>query len=184
MNITNKNALIRQINNGNDVEYLFFWGHSSSKNKISKSCFSQWFESPFEIDDVKYKTAEHFMMAEKARLFNDYEMEKRILESSTPKEAKQLGRSIKNFNQQVWVEKRFDIVVRANMGKFSQNIKLYNFLKETKDCILVEASPYDNVWGIGLIADDSRAKDPCLWKGLNLLGFALMEVRQNLKTIS
>ncbi len=147
---------------------------------MGKSCLSQWFEAPFELDGIRYPTAEHFMMAGKARLFADQQTCERIILAPTPDAAKKLGRQIRGFDEALWNAARFDIVVRGNMAKFSQNPALRGFLLATTDKVLVEASPVDAVWGIGLAADDPRAQDPSAWCGLNLLGFALMEVRQQL----
>ncbi len=148
---------------------------------MTKTCFSQWWENfPFEVDCVAYKTAEHYMMAEKARLFGDAEMRERIIESGHPGEAKKLGRKVRGFEETKWEAERSRIVVRGNFAKFQQNPLLAEFLLKTGQRILVEASPRDRVWGIGLTAHDARAENPEAWKGLNLLGFALMEVRQTL----
>lgn len=117
------------------------------------------------------------MMAEKAVLFGDQETRAQILQAPTPNAAKALGRKISGFNEQDWLQHRYEIVVRANKAKFSQNPELNNFLKDTGSCIIVEASPVDNIWGIGLAQDHADANNPNLWQGLNLLGFALMQVR-------
>lgn len=160
------------------LKYLFFWGHQESKNGIiTASCFSQWWLSPFMIENITYMTAEHWMMAQKALLFNDLDIYNKILYSKSPGEAKDLGRNVKNFDEKKWNDNRYEIVVKGNTYKFSQNKKLKEFLIGTKERILVEASPIDRVWGIGLTANSEKAENPKLWNGLNLLGFALMEVR-------
>ena len=182
MNITSCAELCDYIDQGGQVKYLFFWGHRPAKDGVvTKSCFSQWFESPFEIDGVQYPTAEHFMMAEKARLFSDHDVIQRILVAATPGAAKALGREIKNFEDGKWLAHRWQIVVNANLAKFSRNKKLQEFLLNTADRVLVEASPVDRIWGIGLAAEDSAAENPNTWNGLNLLGFALMQVREQLR---
>ena len=168
--------LINQIENQERIKYLFFWGHKKTAT-VSKSCFSQWYEASFSVEGRLYQTAEHWMMAEKARLFGDDEIYRQILKSNNPGHAKALGRRVKNFDQQVWEENRFDIVVKGNYHKFNQNEALKSFLRNTKNRILVEASPVDNIWGIGLAQDHPDIEDPPAWKGLNLLGFALMAVR-------
>jgi hypothetical protein len=165
---------------GESLKYVFFWGHQPGKAGITSSCFSQWYEAPFVIDGQRYATAEHFMMAEKAALFSDLTAKARVLEAPTPGAAKALGRGVSGFDEAVWVENRFAIVVQANLAKFTQNPELRAFLKQTGSRILVEASPVDNVWGIGLAQDDERANNPNQWEGLNLLGFALMEIRSRL----
>lgn len=118
------------------------------------------------------------MMAQKAKLFNDEEIFAQILQVKHPNGAKQLGRKVRNYDEQVWQENRFDIVVQANFTKFSQHHKLKEFLLATKDRILVEASPVDKIWGIGMAQDHPYIQDPSQWQGLNLLGFALMHVRE------
>ena len=170
--------LIDRINHGDRVKYLFFWGHQPNPDgEVGKSCFSQWYESSFELDGVKYPTAEHYMMAEKARLFNDDEILSQIRAAEHPGEAKKLGRLVKGFTQEIWLEHRFDIVIRGNVGKFEQNPALKEFLINTGKRILVEASPRDRIWGIGIGKDNPDAENPYKWRGENLLGFALMEVR-------
>ena len=165
------------------LRYVFFWGHQPPKNGgVDKSCFSQWYEAPFTVGADRYRTAEHFMMAEKARLFGDDAMRRRILDSRTPGEAKKLGREIAGFDEKTWLRERFEVVVAANLGKFGQNADLRGFLLQTAERVLVEASPVDSIWGIGLAADHADAGRPDRWPGLNLLGFALMEVRARLAT--
>lgn len=161
-----------------NAKFLFFWGHQPSKDgSITKTCFSQWWQSSFTVDGITYPTAEHWMMAQKAKLFSDEEMFDKIIQAKSPAQVKQFGRQVRGFYQNIWVAQRFDIVVQGNYHKFSQNEALKEFLVYTKNRVLVEASPVDKIWGIGLTSDDSKAENPRLWKGLNLLGFALMEVR-------
>nr|WP_315033292.1 NADAR family protein [uncultured Chryseobacterium sp.] len=162
------------------IKFLFFWGHTV-KDEITKSCFSQWFTGKFEENGIIYKTAEHYMMAGKARLFNDAETLEKILQAATPNQVKALGRKVKNFDPKIWDEHKYEIVKQGNLLKFSQNEKYKDFLLSTNDKILVEASPYDAIWGIGMLETDSRAENPLLWNGENLLGFALMEVRDELR---
>ena len=163
-------------------KYLFFWLHQPYESgQIGKECLSQWWSSSFTVEGVVYHTAEHYMMAEKARLFGDNLTREKILSASHPNVVKKLGRDVKDFDEEIWFQHRFDIVVRGNAAKFGQNDALKSFLLNTKGCMLVEASPFDRVWGIGLAGDDPNAENPEKWKGLNLLGFALMEVRTQLK---
>jgi ribA/ribD-fused uncharacterized protein len=166
-----------RFNAGETLKFIFFWGHKTSRNEVTATCFSQWYEAPFVVDGERYPTAEHFMMAQKAALFGDLDTRAQVLRASNPGAAKALGRQVRGFDEAVWAEKRFEIVVRANEAKFSQNPQLQQFLATTGSRILVEASPVDKIWGIGLAQDDERAKDPNHWLGLNLLGFALMQVR-------
>jgi len=164
-------------------KYIFFWGHRSrADGKITKACFSQWWPSTFTVGGEQYFSAEHWMMAEKARLFGDEEIRQKILKVSKPGAAKALGRQVKNFDHSLWNSSKFDIVVHGNVHKFSQNTELGNFLLGTGNRILVEASPVDPIWGIGLSADDINVSEPSQWKGENLLGFALMVARDALST--
>lgn len=164
-------------------KYLFFWGHrAASDGRVTASCFSQWWPAAFEVDGTRYASAEHFMMAGKARLFGDEAIRAQVLAAPTPAEAKALGRKVANFDGARWERERFAIVVAANMAKFGQHPDLREFLVQTGDCVLVEASPVDAIWGIGLAADHADAQRPERWQGLNLLGFALMEVRERLAT--
>ena len=144
---------------------------------MTASCFSQWYTAEFVVDGQRYSSAEHFMMAEKAALFGDQEIRSLVLQAPTPDVAKALGRKVTGFNDQVWLQHRYEIVVRANEAKFSQNPELSAYLKETGSRIIVEASPVDRIWGIGLAQDNENANNPNMWQGLNLLGFALMQVR-------
>ena len=170
------------INRGGQAKYLYFWGHRPPRDgDVSKACFSQWFEAAFEIDGVCYPTAEHYMMAEKARLFEDLDALARILAAPNPGAAKAAGREVRDFDDNKWIERRWEIVVAANLAKFNQNKLLGDFLVQTGDRVLVEASPVDRIWGIGLAADEPAAENPNTWNGLNLLGFALMQVRALLR---
>lgn len=173
-------SLIDYLDRGNTTEYVFFWENKIRDHEINETCFSQWYPSCFAIDQVIYPTAEHYMMAEKARLFHDDEALKKILASTSPSQAKKLGREIRNFDQMVWEKYKFDVVVTGNKAKFSQNSVLRKFLLSTDNRIIVEASPVDDIWGIGLAKNDPDASDPRKWKGLNLLGFALMKVRDQI----
>ena len=163
-------------------EFCFFWGHTPpADGSINQSCFSQWFARPFVIDRIRYATAEHWMMAEKARCFNDTATLTRILASTDPKEAKRWGRRVTPYLDEVWAEHRYRAVVAGNYEKFRQHDDLRTYLMGTEDRVLVEASPYDRIWGIGLSKNDPRAQQPQTWAGQNLLGFALMEVRERLR---
>lgn len=170
--------LIEQIDQGKEFEYLLFYGHKpATDGSVTSACLSQWFPAEFEIDGIKYPTAEHYMMAEKARLFDDQDMLQKILECRTPKEAKAYGRKVQNFDTEKWQEHCSAIVVQANLAKFSANQALGSWLIETASKVLVEASMWDKIWGIGMVATAPGAHDPMRWKGRNLLGFALMETR-------
>lgn len=176
------NWLEQQIEQGIHHDYVFFWGHTQMQvGIIDKSCFSQWYPAAFEVDNVTYKTTEHWMMAQKAKLFGDAEALQNIIATEKPIDAKAIGRTVKNFNADVWNSKAFEIVVEGNYHKFSANEELGKFLINSGNKIIVEASPNDTIWGIGLPKDSKDAFNPIKWRGTNLLGFALMEVRDQLK---
>lgn len=179
----NTESLIAQIQQGFSPKWLHFWGHTPSKDgSLGKTCFSQWWAGhPFVIDGIVYATAEHWMMAEKARLFDDPATLAEILSAKSPAIAKKLGRKVANFDNTIWLNARWDIVVRGNLAKFAQHTDLKTFLLQTGDRIIVEASPFDEIWGIGMAATHANAENPAQWNGLNLLGFALMEVREHLR---
>jgi ribA/ribD-fused uncharacterized protein len=164
------------------AKLLFFWGHQPSKDgRITTSCLSQWWPAPFSVGGLTYPTAEHWMMAGKARLFGDDQTATQILSAGSPRQAKQLGRQVSGFDAARWDTEKYRIVTEGSFQKFRQHKALGAFLLSTGDQVLVEASPVDRIWGIGLAADDERAGNPLLWRGENLLGFALMEARDRLR---
>jgi len=151
--------------------FHFFWGGP----------LSQWAKSNFVIDGVMYVTAEQYMMAQKALLFKDYSSYNDIMLTTSPLHQKRIGRSVKDFNKEVWESVAKDIVYRANYAKFTQNVGLYDYLMSTNDKVLVEASPDDKIWGIGLFETDPRALDRNQWLGTNWLGEILTNVREDIK---
>ncbi|MEM6581626.1 MAG: NADAR family protein [Pseudomonadota bacterium] len=177
--VKDRESLAQHVNEGNRVKYVFFWGHKKH-SVVSKSCFSQWYDSPFEAEGNRFLTAEHYMMYRKAILFSDAEAASRLLKASNPGEAKSIGREVRTFDQATWEASRYRIVVEGNLQKFRCHADLGEFLINTGSRVLVEASPTDRIWGIGLSEDQPEAQNPNLWRGLNLLGFALMEVRHEL----
>lgn len=182
MDIFDVESLKSAVHDGWRPEFLFFWGHTAKSPMIGKHVLSQWWPASFSIDGQMYPTAEHYMMAQKAKLFGDEQAYINILAAPSPSKAKALGRKVKGFDEKLWVAQRFPMVLRGNTAKFEQNAELKDYLINTENLVLVEASPVDKVWGIGLAASDERALDPRTWCGLNLLGFALMKARIILKS--
>ncbi|GAB3464980.1 NADAR family protein [Actinophytocola sediminis] len=179
----NAAELVLRMGQGQRVRFLFFWGHRPERDgRVGPGCLSQWWPAPFVVDEATFATAEHYMMWRKARLFGDQASAERILLTSDPRQAKELGRGVRGFDQHRWAACRYEIVVAASVAKFGQHPDLRDFLLGTGDRVLVEASPVDRVWGIGMAADDRRADQPTHWRGLNLLGFALTEAREILAT--
>lgn len=163
---------------------LFFWGHNSNSSSLGKECLSNWYsEKKFKDPktNITYCNNEQFMMAGKAKLFNDEEIFAKILSNSNPKQCKILGRKVKNFDGEVWNKNCIDIVSYGCYLKFSQNKNLKEFLLSTGDKLLVESSPYDKIWGIGLGENKAKRMKPEEWPGKNYLGKCLMSVREKLK---
>ncbi len=177
----NHATLQQWLHQGHTFEYLMFWGHRQKRpGRRDASCLSQWFPSPFTVDGVEYATAEHWMMAGKARLFGDEAILPQILDAPDPGKVKSLGRKVRNFDEAIWTDARYALVTRGNHHKFEQHVDMRAFLLNTGRQVLVEASPSDRIWGIGLSASSPAASDPFQWRGLNLLGFALTELRATL----
>jgi len=158
--------------NKDKEEFCLFWGGP----------FSQWAKRDMEIDGVTYNCCEQYMMAEKARLFDDKDMLAKIMSLKDPREQKKCGRKVKNFDQAKWEAVARDVVYKANYAKFSQNEDCLDTLAENRGKTIVEASPYDKIWGIGLSKDDPRANDRSQWLGTNWLGEAIMQVRDKLES--
>lgn len=153
--------------------FEFFWK--------TESPFSQWHSSTFEVDGISYNCCEQFMMASKARLFGDEAVLKLIMATDDPRYQKQLGRTVKNFELETWNNAVKDILKIGNLAKFRQNSHLKDKLLATEN-ELVEASPYDKIYGIGLSATDPRAKNKETWLGTNWLGEVLTEVREIIRS--
>lgn len=149
-------------------KFVLFYGGS----------FSQWFPSSFEIDKITYNCTEQWMMACKARMFQDEESEKAIMSTSKPWEQKAIGRQVKNFKEETWEKDAKRLVKQGNKAKFDQNPELKKVLMDTESRLLVEASPTDVIWGIGLAEDDPKAVDRNNWRGTNWLGEIITELRE------
>lgn len=156
---------------------VFFW----RETETPYGCLAQWSPHGFEIGGARYANAEAWMMASKARLFGDETAARKIVASSDPRTAKALGRKVRGFDAVQWERCARDIVMEGNMAKFSQNQMLRSVLLSTGERVLVEASPFDKIWGIGMAADDPRAMNRSEWCGTNWLGETLMSVRAELR---
>ncbi len=154
----------------------------------ANSPFSQWHPSPFvavplfqEKKEQQFQTCEHWMMYNKALLFNDEKSAQRIMSTSNCEKIKAIGRQVKNFNEKLWRQHRENIVFQGNIHKFQQNPHLLSALRATQSATLVVASPYDRIWGTGLDSKSPCSKQRNKWRGLNLLGEILTQVRNKLQ---
>lgn len=173
--IYNIDELRKAYTEGKKFKFVFLGGHTPPKDgSVDKSCFSQWWMCQFMVEGTQYSCAEQ------ARLFGDDEMLESILKAKHPKEMKAFGRAVRNFDKDIWDKECYGIVKRASLAKFSQNPKLADYLNLTKNRILVEASPRDRIWGIGMSQSNPDVENSMKWRGRNLLGFALMEARDEL----
>ena len=154
------------------MSFTFFFTEASP--------FSQWYRCAFTVGENTFNCAEQYMMHGKALLFRDTETAAKILAADHPRDHKALGRKVTPFDDAAWKREREAIVRAGNHAKFTQNPALLELLLATKGTTLVEASPYDKIWGIGLAASDPRAQDPKQWKGQNLLGKILTELRDSI----
>lgn len=155
-------------------EYLFFFS-----DKTTNGYLSNWYPSQFDDGFITYQNMEQYMMYQKALTFGDMDMATKIMKNSNPEVCKKLGRQVRNFDPMIWSNKCMYIVTKGCLLKFNQNPNLKQFLIATGDCILVEASQYDRIWGIGYSASNAVKVDKIKW-GQNLLGKCLMKVRETL----
>ena len=160
------------VDAGKYSTFIFFWKE--------ESVFSQWHLRNMKVDGITFTCCEQYMMYQKAKLFNDDEVAKQIIRTTSQKTMKSLGRKVKNFDTTIWEQNRERIVYEGNYAKFTQHDDLRKTLLENTTSEYVEASPYDNIWGIGLEKTDPRAKDRSKWLGLNLLGRILTQLRDDL----
>ena len=159
-------------------KHVLFWGEWPSN----------WYRAEFDAEVLiggkketkHFYNSEQYFMYMKAIIFGDYEIAEKILATKDPKKAKELGRIVRNYDDKVWNDMRYKIMVDANKAKYSQNEDLKKLITsdEFKGKGFVEASPVDKVWGIRLGENDPLADDEKNWKGQNLLGKALDEVRE------
>ncbi len=144
-------------------------------------CFSNWYLSNFTAGDVRYTSMEQYMMHQKAVVFGDNEIAKQILATNDVGYIKELGRKVSGYRDNVWNGVRQIIVYEGLMAKFTQNPELKRALLDTGNAVLAEAAVNDKIWGIGLSMSDPKRLDPSEWKGQNLMGYALMLVREKLR---
>ncbi len=142
---------------------------------------SNWYTSYFVVDDIRYSSVEQYMMYQKARCFCDTNVAKEIMKTDDVAVIKLLGRSVSNYDDDIWSSKREKVVLDGAIAKFSQNIDLKKQLLDTKDAILAECAIKDLIWGIGLSMKDINRFDIKKWRGKNLLGYTLMQVRDKLR---
>lgn len=167
---------------GQTISMLCFWRNATNPDQGDRQCFSMWFPSELIVDGVRYRSLEQYVMSQKALMFGDQEIYHQIMASEHTGDFKALGRKVRNFEEKKWDARKFQIAVTGNAAKFSQNPELKACLLDTGDQILVEASPYDGIWGVKLGIEDPEIQNPNNWQGQNLLGFALMEARDILRS--
>lgn len=160
-----------EVSNMEKEQFVFFWSGP----------FSQWDQTPFRDEKgLEFNCAEQYMMYHKAMTFEDREMASKIMSTTDPRKQKAYGREVKNYDDAIWAQRRYQIVVEGSILKYTQNEKAYRALLATGTKTIVEASPLDKIWGIGLTETNPDASDRSKWQGLNLLGKALMDVRERL----
>lgn len=162
------------------MDIIPFW---RAKNKWGE--FSNWYIHPRAFDEyqngrIYFICVEQEMMYRKAETFQDLDVMEKIEHTFDPRKLKELGRQVKNYNDDIWNRIRYAVVFQACLKKFSFFEDLGDLLISTGDSILVEASPYDATWGIGMGTDTPGWDDQTRW-GKNLLGKVLMDVRTVLK---
>lgn len=174
---------LRKRSKEEEFTYLFFSRPTPSENgRPGEGALSTRWVAPFQIGDQEYPTVDHFMMYSKAMLFGDEESAEKILATESPDRVQELGRQVKDFDSELWREHRFAIALRGNLAKFSQNEDLKEYIFSTGEAIFIATSASELVWGIGLSEEQARQTSPINWKGLNLLGFALVRTRALLES--
>ena len=142
---------------------------------------SQWYYSPFILNNIQFSCCEQWMMYSKAVLFGDSESARAIALECSPGKQKEIGRKVNGFRDQIWNENRERIVYEGNVAKFTQNDELKRKLLSTGNYLIAEANPKDPIWGIGLSESDARKRYPSQWRGKNLLGKILMQIRDEIR---
>ncbi|WP_339312431.1 NADAR family protein [Paenibacillus sp. FSL k6-2145] len=153
-------------------KFTFFWR--------TESPFSQWHPADFTVNGVHYTSAEQYMMHQKALLFGDQTIADKILKASSASVQKKLGRQVAGFDRTLWEAECQRIVCEGNWAKFTQNEELLTALRATRGTTLVEASPDDRIWGVGLAEEDRRIRNRRTWRGTNWLGEILTRLREDI----
>jgi len=172
--------IVKEYRTGNKRDIIYFWGHHGKDGGVGKECFSQWYMADFYVGHIKYCCMEQYMMSKKALLFGDEETNEHIMKAENQGEIKALGRKVRGFDENVWNEFKSLIVLTGNYYKFSQLKEARQCLLSSGNAILAEVSPYDTIWGIGMGEKEAGQSEISDWRGENLLGFALMEVREEI----
>ncbi len=176
-----KESIIERFNAHEEMNILAFPGNVSDLKAIPTAFLSPWYDSPFDLYDHHYRSAVQYIMAQKAALFTDRETWRRIMKAESPDAWLIPEIEIKKFDPGLWDQEKYQIILTANLAKFSQYPELLDLLLKTGDSVLVEGDPGDNILGVNLGFDDPKIMDPNKWQGENLFGFALMEARDILR---
>jgi ribA/ribD-fused uncharacterized protein len=176
-----KEKKIRKLKKGGELKEVPVLFHAAGEDKGEFRTFSNMAEYPIQISDVKYPTVEHYFQVQKAKEFGDKEIEDKMMETPSSKAVKALGKKVKNFQKEIWDEKRQEIMMRAVRAKFTQHPELQKQLLETGDREIGDADARDSFWGIGTSENTEKSKDPSKWKGQNKLGKLLMALRDDFK---
>ncbi len=166
----NKQELLKELSAGEEFKYQGFLS----------GVFSNWYPVAFTIDGYEYRSTEQFYMAKKAEFFGDEVTLGRILETHSPRRAKELGKQVRLFDEQAWVTVSEKFMLEGNRAKYNQNPSAARVLMETNQDVLVECNSSDLIWGAGIDKMDSRLNSPFEWPGINKLGFLLMGIRNQL----
>lgn len=150
------------------TNWTFFWNGP----------FSNWYPAKFIYKGIKFENSEQAFMWEKAMHFKDVVISEMILKTPNPADVKKLGRQVIGYDDVEWSKVRYKYMFDVCLQKFSQNQSLKLELLNKSN--FVEASPYDRIWGIGMMEGDFGIENPNNWKGLNLLGKVLDEVRSSI----
>ena len=174
-----KTKKLKKVEEKKEEEPILFFGADESKGEYRH--FSNMSEHPITIDDVKYKTVEHYVQAMKAQEFEDSEMYRKIVDTKTPKSAKAIGQKVANFKPEVWDKKKDEVMEKGVRTKFVQHPTLRKMLLETGDKMIGEANPRDTYWGIGTSMNLEKAKFSSKWRGKNMMGKLLMKLRDEFR---